>query len=44
MRSIIALVTLLAATATALPKLKPRANETVNPAAITGTKCTDPSV
>lgn len=44
MRSVIALIVLLAANTTALPSLYIRADETVNPAAVTGTTCTDPSV
>ena len=44
MRSVISLIALLAATTTALPSLYIRGDETVNPAAITGTTCTDPSV
>lgn len=44
MRSVIAFVALLAATTTALPSLYIREDTTVNPAAVTGTTCTDPSV
>jgi hypothetical protein len=44
MRSVIALITLLAASASAVPTLYIRDDTTVNPNAVTGTKCTDPSV
>jgi hypothetical protein len=46
MRSAIIFAALFAATTTAFPALLARtpADETVNPAAVTNTTCTDPSV
>jgi hypothetical protein len=43
MRSSIIITAFVATLATALPNNLARANTSVNPAAITGTTCTDPS-